>query len=292
MNKPIKKKTAVTRKSLAAKPMRQKEAKARGRWSWTKTLAIANIIGFISTLVVNYLANSLPIWGINTGQLSDLYPNLFTPAAITFSIRGVIYLGLLGFIIRQAMDAFKKRSTWITEHIGIRFLLSCAANIGRIFARHHQQVLLSVIIIIAFLITVIMLVRRAKVGQRIGTVRDKRLVQVPFSIYLGRLLVAVIANITAWMVNMGVPQDLRWISGQGWTMIKIIIASFLAVFILFKRNNVPLGLVVIRALIGIIIKRSWVTEFPIYPSIIWTAWLCIMAIAAVIGWRWEKRLKN
>ena len=74
---------------------------------------------------------------------------------------------------------------------------------------HHQQVLLSVIIIIAFLITVIMLVRRAKVGQRIGTVRDKRLVQVPFSIYLGRLLVAVIANITAWMVNMGVPQDLR-----------------------------------------------------------------------------------
>jgi hypothetical protein len=60
--------------------------------------------------VINYLANSLPIGGMMTGALSDLYPNLFTPAGITFSIRGLIYVALLGFVIRQLIDLFKKRS--------------------------------------------------------------------------------------------------------------------------------------------------------------------------------------
>ena len=146
---------------------------------------------------------------MTTGALADLYPNLFTPAGITFSIRGLIYIGLLGFVVRQARDAFTRAPLGITKKVGIRFLLSCAANIGWIFARHHQQVLVSVLIIIAFLITVIMLAQRVQVGQRIGTLWDKRLVQVPFSLYLGRLSVAVIANITAWLVHIGIPQDLR-----------------------------------------------------------------------------------
>jgi len=31
---------------------------------------------------------------MSTGDLSDLYPNLFTPAGLTFSIWGLIYLAL------------------------------------------------------------------------------------------------------------------------------------------------------------------------------------------------------
>jgi len=57
-------------------------------------LAIGNVLAFVAVLVVNYLAVTLPIGGMTTGALSDLYPNLFTPAGITFSIRGIIYLFL------------------------------------------------------------------------------------------------------------------------------------------------------------------------------------------------------
>ncbi|HCB51005.1 TPA: hypothetical protein DEP21_00140 [Patescibacteria group bacterium] len=89
--------------------------------------------------------------------MSDLYPNLFTPAGFTFSIRGLIYLALLGFVVWQMIDFFKKKSLEITKKVGIRFLLSCAANIGWIFAWHFQQVFLSVLIMLVFLIILIVI---------------------------------------------------------------------------------------------------------------------------------------
>jgi hypothetical protein len=75
-----------------------------------KVLANLNIVAFITTLIINYQAVNLSIGGMTTGQLSDLYPNLFTPAPITFSIRGLIYIALLVFVIRQMVDFSKKNS--------------------------------------------------------------------------------------------------------------------------------------------------------------------------------------
>ncbi len=80
-------------------------------------LAIGNVIGFIVVIIVNYLAVSIPLGGMTTGQLSDLYPNLFVPAALTFSIWGLIYLLFLGFVVWQLVDFYKKQSTGITKKI-------------------------------------------------------------------------------------------------------------------------------------------------------------------------------
>ena len=104
---------------------------------------------------------------MTTGALSDLYPSLFTPAGFTFSIRGLIYLSLLGFVVRQLIDLFKKKSLGITKKVGIRFLLSCAANIGWIFARHYQQVLLSVIIMLVFLVILMVIVNKVQIGKKL-----------------------------------------------------------------------------------------------------------------------------
>jgi hypothetical protein len=41
-----------------------------------KKLSIANFLGFVVTVIVNGLANALPINGRTTGELSDMYPNL------------------------------------------------------------------------------------------------------------------------------------------------------------------------------------------------------------------------
>lgn len=71
----------------------------------------------MAVLIVNYLAVTLPLGGMTTGALSDLYPNLFTPAALTFSIWGVIYLLLFAFVIWQIVDFYKKQSTGITKKI-------------------------------------------------------------------------------------------------------------------------------------------------------------------------------
>ena len=61
-------------------------------------LSILNLLGFLATVVINALASILPINGITTGELSDLYPNLFVPAGLTFAIWGLIYV-LLGIFV-------------------------------------------------------------------------------------------------------------------------------------------------------------------------------------------------
>jgi hypothetical protein len=61
-------------------------------------LAVVNLLGFVVVVVVNALATTIPLGGMTTGQLSDLYPNLFVPAGLTFSIWGLIYL-LLGICV-------------------------------------------------------------------------------------------------------------------------------------------------------------------------------------------------
>lgn len=253
-----------------------------------KVLGIANIVAFLGVLVVNYLAINLPIGGMTTGALSDLYPNLFTPAGLTFSIRWLIYLTLFGFVIRQIIDIFKKNSLGIIKKIGIRFLLSCATNIGRIFARHFQQVFVSVLIMLAFLIVLIVLASKVQLGKKLWTWKDKLFVQVPFSLYLGRISVATIANISARLVH--IQRGMRGMTPIFRTMLVIIVATLLALLALRKTYNVVFALVVIRAFIGIIIKN--LSAEVVYGQIIRLLWACIAVITAAIGRRCEKRLKN
>jgi hypothetical protein len=72
---------------------------------------VGNAVVLAGVLVTNALANALPIAGRTTGEVSDMYPNLFTPAGITFSIWGVLYLGLLIFVVLQFRGITGKRPT-------------------------------------------------------------------------------------------------------------------------------------------------------------------------------------
>lgn len=255
---------------------------------WLKVLASVNIIGFISVIIVNYQAVNLPIWGMTTGQLSDLYPNLFTPAGFTFSIRGLIYLAIFGFVIWQMVDFAKKKSLGITKKVWIRFLLSCLANIGWIFARHFQQVFLSVLIMLAFLVILIVLASKIQLGKKLWTWKEKLLVQVPFSLYLWWISVATIANVSTWLVHIG--RGMRGQSPFFWTMLVIIVATLLALLALWKKYNIIFALVVVRAFVGIIFKTLWATV--VYNQIVWLLWICIALITMGIGLRFDQWRKN
>ncbi len=256
--------------------------------SWLKILWISNIIAFIAVVIVNYLATSLPIGWFSTWELSDLYPNLFVPVGMTFSIWGLIYLGILWFVIWQIVDLFKKKGSEITKKMWIRFLLSCVANIGRIFAWHYRLVWLSVLIMLFFLVVLIVISYKIKIWKKLWTLWDKYLVQVPFSIYLWWISVATIANMATWLVNMW--RSGRWISDVRRTMIVIAVATILALFSLFKKNNIVYALVVVRAFIGIILKRLGAEV--VYSEIVWLLGACITIISFGIGKVFEKRWKN
>jgi hypothetical protein len=59
------------------------------------------VIAIVGSTLFNALVNILPLNGITTGEVSNAYPNLFTPANYVFSIWGVIYTLLFVFMFYQ-----------------------------------------------------------------------------------------------------------------------------------------------------------------------------------------------
>lgn len=121
----------------------------------TTALRIAATLALAGTITVNALANILPINGLNTGQVSDLYPSLFTPAGLTFSIWSVIYVLLAGFIVMSWLRPAEK----IINRILPWFILTCLFNMSWIMAWHYLLPLLSVCIILALLSVLIIVFR-------------------------------------------------------------------------------------------------------------------------------------
>jgi hypothetical protein len=226
------------------------------------TLQVLNIAGFALTLVVNALAEVLPINGRTTGELSDLYPNLFVPAGLTFSIWAVIYLLLALFSVFQALDLFarNKRPAPYLERIGGWFLVSSAANAGWILAWHYQQIALSLAIMLLLLACLLVVYLRLGIGSISPSRGVKVCVHLPFSVYLGWITIATVANVTALLVSVG------WrrfgLSGELWTVVVLATAAAITIAMLLRRKDVFYGLVVLWAFAGIALKRLAVDPQP------------------------------
>lgn len=218
-------------------------------------LSILNLIGFLGTIVVNGLANALPLNNQTTGALSDKYPNLFVPAALTFSIWGVIYILLAIFVIYGLIIAIKndtQKSAFI-ENIGILFFISSLANIGWIFAWHYEILPLSLILMLVILGSLIAIYLRLHIGKSDSSNSEKYLVHLPFSIYLGWITIATIANVTAVLVSI------NWttfgLGEQFWAVAMIIVGIAIALSMLLTRKDIFYCLVIDWALLGILLKR-------------------------------------
>jgi hypothetical protein len=221
-------------------------------------LSILNLISFLGVVIVNTLAVTLPINNKTTQELSDQYPNLFVPAGLTFSIWGVIYLLLAIFVVYNLISAFKKTSgVSFSEKIGVLFFLSCIANIAWILAWHYQVVSLSVLIMLLLLACLLAIYLKLGVGKKGPPTKEKYLVHLPFSVYLGWITIATIANITTFLVQ------LNWngfgLSDQFWTVTVILVGIAITLAMLFRRQDLFYALVVDWAILGILLKRTAAT---------------------------------
>ena len=226
------------------------------------TYSFLNFIGFVAVVVVNTLAVILPINNRSTQELSDKYPNLFVPAGITFSIWGIIYILLLLFIVYQFVVAFKRSSgeRGIFEKIGIVFFISCIFNVAWIFAWHYEIIWLSLIIMALLLISLICIYVSLGTGRSGIRNSEKILVNIPFSVYLGWITIATIANATAFLVKIN--WDKFGMSDQLWTVIVIAVGVLITLITVFSRNDIFYCFVVIWALVGILLKRMADNSMP------------------------------
>ena len=219
-------------------------------------ISFLNLIGFLAVVAVNALAVLLPLNNNTTQALSDKYPNLFVPAGLTFSIWGVIYILLGIYTVYQMVIAFKPvgQKSDFFDRIGIWFFISCIFNAGWIFAWHYEVVWLSLVIMLLLLISLLSIYLRLGIGRRDDVSNnEKGLVHLPFSIYLGWITIAAIANATAFLVKIG------WngfgLDQQFWTVVVIAAGIVITLGMIFIRNDIFYSLVVIWALAGILIKR-------------------------------------
>ncbi len=225
-------------------------------------MKIINLVAFMLMVTMNYLANALPLNNKTTGALSAQYPNLFVPAGLTFSIWGVIYLLLLAFVVLQ----FREVNRPLMSAIGWAFALSCLLNALWIWAWHFERLPLSLFLmlgLLAVLIWINMALRPFPMN----------LARMAFGIYLGWICIATIANVTAWLVSV---QWGGWgLSEESWTLIMIGAGTLIAAASLLRLENPYLGLAVLWAFLGIILKRQGD-----YPLIV-TAAIAAMLIVAV-----------
>ncbi len=247
-------------------------------------LQIGNGFFAIATIVVNALANILPINNRLTAEISDSLPNLFVPSGFTFSIWGIIYFLLILFAIYQGRDIFKKEKIEMIflEKIGFLFIIASLANIGWIFAWHYEQIFLSLLAMLILFVCLLIIYLRLDIGKVNVNLKEKLFVHVPFSVYLGWITVATIANITALLVDIG--WDGFGISEMIWTVLVLIVATIITSIIIISRRDFAYGLVIVWAFFGILMKRinpnpifGIQTEIAIVAGI-----LCIIIIGLII----------
>ncbi|AFV24109.1 hypothetical protein Mpsy_1903 [Methanolobus psychrophilus R15] len=241
-------------------------------------IKIIVVVTFLAMVIVNALANILPINGVSTSQVSDSYPNLFAPAGLTFAIWGLIYILLGGYTLYQAGIFQGNTNTVKTELLrktGILFSISSIANAAWIFSWHYRMIPISVLLMIVILTCLI------RINQMISNERlsagEYFFIRLPFNVYFGWITVATIANVTTLLVSIG------WegfgLAETTWTILILIVGLIIGVATMLKNRDIAYGLVIVWAYAGIWLKHTSPEGFGgQYPSVITTTIICIILL--------------
>jgi benzodiazapine receptor len=236
---------------------------------------VVNVLAVLVTIAINGLANALPLNGLTTGEISDRFQVYFVPAGYVFSIWGLIYLALVAFAVYQALPA--QRENPRLRRIGTLFALSCLANVAWLFLWHYEVFPLTLVAMVALLLSLIAIYLRLEIGRAHVSAAEKWLAHVPFSIYLGWVTVATIANVTSVLDYAN--WDGWGISPEAWTVIMLVAGTGIAAAVGFTRGDVVYMLVIVWAFVGIAVKHAGT------PVVAIAAWVtaAVVAVMLVVG---------
>lgn len=224
---------------------------------------IAVVIALVATLAVNYLANALPLNGQTSAEVANRLPIYFVPANYVFSIWGVIYTLLIGYAVFQALPS--QRDNPRLRRIGYLFVLSSLANSAWLVLFHYEYFPLTMAAMLAVLLTLIAIYQRLEIGKAVVSGAEKWLTRVPFSVYLGWISVATIANASYVLYDAG--WDGFGLSGAIWAAIMLVVATAVTLAILVTRRDIAYAAVIVWALIGIVVKQNETPEVAITAAL-------------------------
>jgi benzodiazapine receptor len=209
-----------------------------------KLLGFLNIVALVITLIMNGLSQS-DFFPTPIGELGQSRAVFFLPSAYVFAIWGVIYLGLIAFAFYQARhETIRQRVSWY-------FVLSCAANSIWLVFFLYNRIWESTVAMLVLLFALLMIYTRLQIGVAKVSTQEKWFVHIPFSIYLGWISVATIANFSAALFDAGFVLSFLGISADIWAVIMMSIAGILGISFIVLRHDYAYALVIVWALIGI-----------------------------------------
>jgi hypothetical protein len=213
---------------------------------------VVNVLATLMIIGLNVLASALPLNGQTTGEISDRFDVYFVPAGYVFSIWGLIYLALIAFAVYQALPA--QRDNPRLRRVGYLYALSCVANVAWLLLWHYEFFELTLVAMVALLLLLITIYLRLGIGRNRVSNAEKWLVRVPFSIYLGWITVATIANVTSLL------DYLNWsgwgISPEAWAVVMLVAGAVIASAVSITRGDIAYVLVIVWAFVGIAVKHS------------------------------------
>ena len=236
---------------------------------------IAVLLSTIAVIIVNGLANALPLNGQGTGEISDRFDVYFVPAGYVFSIWGLIYLALIGYSIYQVLPA--QRENPRLRRIGWLYVMSCAANIAWLFLWHYEAFELTIVAMGTLLVLLIAIYLSLGTGRTPTSMAETWLVRVPFSIYLGWITVATIANVTSLLdyLNWG-----GWgIGPEVWAVIMLVAGAVIASAVSITRGDVAYVLVIVWAFVGITVKHSGTPTVAVTAAVM----AAVVALTLLVG---------
>ncbi|MBC8160332.1 MAG: tryptophan-rich sensory protein [Roseiflexaceae bacterium] len=210
----------------------------------------ATIASLGLTLTINALANTVKINGRATGEISNNFANFFVPSGYVFAIWSLIYLGLIGFVIYQALPAQATNAR--LRRVGWWFVASNLFNTAWLFSWHYEQYALSMLMMSGLLAALAVIYTRLDPDRALVKGAQRWLVNLPFSIYLGWITVAVIPNASVTLIAAG--WDGFGLSGEVWAVVLLGFATVIGALVALPRRDWAYAAVLVWAFVGIGVK--------------------------------------
>lgn len=237
-----------------------------------RQIAVIGVV--IATIVVNVLANTLPLNGVTTGEVAARFDVLFSPAPYTFAIWWLIYAGLVAYAIYQARPAV--RGDKRLRSLDAPVIVSAAANIGWLLLWHHGQIVGSFAVMLVLLGALVVIYRRLTPERAFVTAGRRWAVHHVFSMYLGWITIASLANLAVTLDYL--QRGLQFGLGDllGFTLAVLTVLA-VAGLVAWRHADVVYLLTLTWALIGLGVEHQ---REPVLAAV---AWLAVAAVAVMVA---------
>jgi hypothetical protein len=225
--------------------------------------------------------------GVNSGftRTDAAGTTLITPAGYAFAVWGLIYTASLAYAIYQALPA--QRENPLFRRIGWYTAITFAATCVWLLAAQSGATWVTVGCIVVMLVTLTLALIELIRVQAPRDARERWLVVLPISVFLGWVTAATVANTSAALYESGFRDVL--LSEVAWTLLMLTAAIGIGAFVtLVSRGNLFYAGTVVWFLVGLLVAALTRDNTPAV-AVLAGAGVVIVAAAAFLGQRRRPR---